>query len=160
MVKFLSKTPKLGVSTFSGFVEEHPFLPNLRSDIVIDAGGTDNKALRASLSLADMAIFPIIPAEFDMWTFETLSNLVASAQGKAGQLYARVLINKVNTNPAMAKKEIEDCNDFLSDYDNLSRFDNFLSERIAVRRASGKGMATVEYKPADFKAIEEMKTIL
>ena len=128
-------------------------------DIVIDAGGADNEALRASLSLADTAIFPIIPSEFDMWTFETLSNLVASAQGKASQLYARVLINKVNTNPATAKKEIEDCNDFLSDYDNFSRFDNFLSERITVWRASGKGMATVEYKPTDLKAIEEMKTI-
>lgn len=91
-----------------------------------------------------------------MWTFETLSNLVASAQRT---LNAKVLLNRVSTNPATAKKEIEDCDDFLSDFDNLTRFDNFLSERIAVRRASNEGMATVEYKPADLKATEEIKSI-
>lgn len=125
-------------------------------DIVVDAGGADNDALRAALSLADLAIFPIIPSEFDMWTFETLSNLVASAQRT---LNAKVLLNRVSTNPATAKKEIEDCDDFLSDFDNLTRLDNFLSERVAVRRASGKGMAIVEYKPADLKATEEIESV-
>ncbi len=70
-----------------------------------------------------------------------------------------MLLNKVNTNPVTAKKEIEECDDFLSDFDNLTRFDNFLSERIAVRRASNEGMATVEYKPVDLKATEEIKSI-
>lgn len=128
-------------------------------DIIIDAGGADNEALRAALSLADVAIFPIIPSEFDMWTFEALSNLVASAQGKDGKLRSRVLLNKVNTNPATAKSEIADCDDFLSDFDNLTRFDGCISERVAVRRASGKGMATIEYKPADPKAIEEFTNV-
>lgn len=125
-------------------------------DIVVDAGGADNEALRAALSLADLAIFPIVPSEFDMWTFETLSNLVASVPGN---LSAKVLLNRVSTNPVTAKKEIEDCDDFLSDFDNLTRCDNFLSERVAVRRASGKGMAIIEYKPADIKAIEEMESV-
>ncbi|MFP3024578.1 MAG: AAA family ATPase, partial [Wolbachia sp.] len=58
-------------------------------DIVVDAGGADNEALRAALSLADLAIFPIVPSEFDMWTFETLSNLVASVPGN---LSAKVLL--------------------------------------------------------------------
>ena len=128
-------------------------------DIIIDAGGADNEALRAALSLADVAIFPIIPSEFDMWTFETLSNLVANAQGKSSELKALVLLNKVNTNPATAKKEIYDCDDFLSDFDNLSRFNNFLSERISIRRASGKGMAIIEYKPTDAKANQEFQNI-
>lgn len=70
-----------------------------------------------------------------------------------------MLINRVSTNPATAKKEIEDCDGFLSGFDNLTRFDSFLSERIAVRRASGKGMATVEYKPADLKAIKEFESV-
>ena len=128
-------------------------------DIIIDAGGADNEALRAALSLSDIAIFPIIPSEFDMWTFETLSNLVANAQGKADNLKALILLNKVNTNPLTAKKEIEDCDDFLSDFENLSRFNNALSERISIRRASGKGMAIIEYKPADTKAIQEIQNI-
>ncbi len=128
-------------------------------DIVIDAGGADNEALRAALSLADLAIFPIIPSEFDMWTFETLSNLVANAQGRDGKLTAKIVLNKVNTNPPTAKKELEDCDDFLSDFTNLSRFKSYLSERVSVRRASGKGMAINEYKPMDNNAIEEINAI-
>lgn len=137
-------------------------LRNLQSkcrDIVVDAGGINNEALRAALLLADLAIFPIIPSEFDMWTFETLNNLVANLQSCSRTLNAKVLINRVSTNPATAKKEIEDCDGFLSGFDHLTRFDSFLSERIAVRRASGKGMATVEYKPPDLKVIKEFESI-
>lgn len=128
-------------------------------DIVIDAGGADNEALRAALSLASLAIFPIIPSEFDMWTFETLSNLIASAQGRERKLNAKVLLNKVNTNPATVKKEIEDCDDFLSDFDNLFRFSSFISERVSFRRASGRGMGIVEYRPIDTKAIDEFNNV-
>ncbi len=128
-------------------------------DIVIDAGGTDNEALRAALSLADIAIFPIIPSDFDIWTFGRISNLVASAQGKTGELRAKILLNKVNTNPVTAKSELAMVDEYLSDFDNLSRFNSFLSERVSVRRASGQGLAIVEYKPADTKAIGEINNV-
>jgi chromosome partitioning protein len=128
-------------------------------DMVIDAGGADNEALRAAMSLANIAIFPIIPSEFDMWTFDTLSNLVASSQGRDQKLVAKILLNKVNTNPLTAKKEIDDCDDFLSDFNNLERFNGFVSERVSIRRASGKGMGIIEYKPIDMRAVEEINTI-
>lgn len=128
-------------------------------DIIIDAGGADNEALRAALSIANLAIFPIIPSEFDMWTFDTLSNLVATDAEMSGKLKAKILFNKVNTNHITAKKEIDEGYDFLSDFNNLSSFKNYISERIIVRRASGKGMATVEYKPVDTKATDEINAI-
>lgn len=128
-------------------------------EIVVDVGGANNQILRAALSLADLAIFPMIPSGFDMWTIETLSNLVAGAQRCKESFNAKVLLNKVNTNPVTVKKQIEECDDFLSDFDNLTRFDNFLSERIAVQRASNEGMATIEYKPTDLKATEEIKSV-
>lgn len=128
-------------------------------DIIIDAGGADNEALRASLSLAEIAVFPIIPSDFDMWTFETLSNLVASAQGKENLLQASVLLNKVNTNTLTAQKEISECDEYLQDFENIKRFKNHISERIAVRRSSGQGMAIVEYQPKDQKASSEMNRV-
>lgn len=128
-------------------------------DIIVDGGGIDNEVLRAALSLADVAIFPVIPSDFDMWTFELLSNLVACAQGKECKLKAKVLLNKVHTNPATAKQQIKACDDFLSDYNNLTRFNNNLSERITVRRASGKGMGITEYRPIDLKAVNEINTL-
>ncbi|WP_253301977.1 AAA family ATPase [Wolbachia endosymbiont of Psylliodes chrysocephala] len=128
-------------------------------DIIVDVGGANNQALRAALSMADLAIFPVIPSAFDMWTIETLSDLVTGAQKCKKNFNAKVLLNKVNTNPVTAKKQIEDCDDFLSDFNNLIRFNNFLSERITVQRASNEGMATVEYRPADLKATEEIKSV-
>jgi chromosome partitioning protein len=128
-------------------------------DIIIDAGGADNEALRASLSLAEVAVFPIIPSDFDMWTFETLSNLVASAQGKENLLQASVLLNKVNTNTLTAQKELSECDEYLQDFENIKRFKNHISERIAVRRSSGQGMAIIEYQPKDQKACSEMNRV-
>jgi chromosome partitioning protein len=94
-----------------------------------------------------------------MWTLPTLSKLVSGAENCTGTLKAKVLLNRMSTNPATTRKEIEDCDDFLSDFDNLTRFNSFLSERVAVRRASGKGMAIVEYKPSDLKAVEEFESV-
>lgn len=148
-----------GIHVGAAIKNELRALHSKYQDIIVDAGGANNDALRAALLLADLVIFPIIPSGFDMWTFKTLSNLVAGAQSCTKTFKARVLLNKVSTNPARAKREIEDCDNLLSDFDNLTRFNNFLSERVAVRNASNEGMTIVEYKPADSKAIEEIKSI-
>ena len=49
-------------------------------DIVIDAGGQDSVELRAALTIADLALFPIQPSLFDATTLETLAELFAQAQ--------------------------------------------------------------------------------
>ena len=43
-------------------------------DIVIDAGGQDSVELRAAMTIADLAIFPIQPSLFDAATLETLAS--------------------------------------------------------------------------------------
>ncbi|MHC3897646.1 UNVERIFIED_CONTAM: AAA family ATPase [Wolbachia endosymbiont of Nasonia longicornis] len=127
-------------------------------DIIVDARRVD-ETLRAALSLANLAIFPINPSGIDMWTFDTLSNLVNGTQSCNKTFKARVLFNGVYTNPGAAKKHIEECDDFLSEFDNLTRFDSFLSWRAAVQDAPGEGMAIVEYKPVDLKAIREIESV-
>ncbi|WP_395463592.1 AAA family ATPase [Wolbachia endosymbiont of Cantharis cryptica] len=49
-------------------------------EIVVDVGGANNQILRAALSLADLAIFPMVPSGFDMWTIETLRTCLKSSQ--------------------------------------------------------------------------------
>src|SRR5918997_964440 len=51
------------------------------SDLIIDAGGQDSVELRAALTVAHLAVFPIQPSLFDAATLETLSTLVNQAQG-------------------------------------------------------------------------------
>ncbi|NQY74340.1 MAG: hypothetical protein HRT90_06210, partial [Candidatus Margulisbacteria bacterium] len=128
-------------------------------DIIIDAGGADNEVLRAAMTLADVVVFPILASEFDMWTFGNLSNLIASAQGKEDKLRGSILINKVNTNPGTSEKEIEDCQEFLSDYSNLYAMDAVFHSRVSIKRAQGLGRSVVEYKPHDTKAIKEIEAL-
>lgn len=137
-------------------------LTTLRSeyqDIVVDVGGGNNEALRAALLLADIVIFPIVPSGIDVWTFRVLDNLVAGARSCNKIFKVRILLNRISTNPSRAKKTITKCDNFLSHFDNLTRLDSFLTQRAAVEDASLEGMTIVEYKPADPKAIEEIKSI-
>jgi chromosome partitioning protein len=128
-------------------------------DILVDAGGANNEVLRAAMSLADVVIFPITPSDFDMWTFGNLSNLIASAQGKDSDLKGYIFLNRVSTNPGAARQEIIDCDDFLEDFDNLTRLKSVLYQRKPIRKNSGNGLAIIEAKPMDEKASEEIKAI-
>ena len=137
-------------------------LKNLRDkhqDIIVDAGGADSEELRAALLLADLVIFPIGPSAYDMWTLPTLSKLVSGAENCTGALKAKVLLNRVNTNSVVARGQIKNCDDYLANLNNLSRFNNFLSERVAVQYISDEGMAIVEYKQTSSKASEEFKSV-
>lgn len=137
-------------------------LTTLRSeyqDVVVDVGGGNNEALRAALLLADIVIFPIVPSGIDVWTFKVLNNLIAGARSCNKIFKARILLNRINTNPTRAKKIITKCDSFLSHFDNLTRLNSFLSQRAVVEDSSLEGLTIVEYKPADSKAIEEFKSI-
>jgi chromosome partitioning protein len=45
-------------------------------DIVIDAGGRDNTALRAAMLLADLVLIPFQPRSFDVWALDDMAGLL------------------------------------------------------------------------------------
>lgn len=128
-------------------------------DIIIDAGGADNEVLRAAMTLADVLVLPLMPSAFDTWTLDTADNLVGEARQTNPKLIAKVLYNKVATQPPTAKAEIEESDELLSDFAHLSRFSSILTFRVSVRRSQSKGLSVIEYKPLDEKAAEEMNLI-
>jgi chromosome partitioning protein len=128
-------------------------------DIIIDAGGADNEVLRAAMTLADVLILPLMPSAFDTWTLDTINNLVAEARETNPKLIAKVLYNKVATQPQTARTEIEESDEILSDFDNLQRFKSVIVFRVSVRRSQSHGLSVIEYKPIDEKAIEEMNVL-
>lgn len=127
------------------------------TDIIIDAGGRDSPELRGALLVADKAIFPLRPSQFDLWTLGRLDTLVDQAREINENLQAYVLINQVSTNPGV--KEAEEAKEYLSDVDNISLMKSHVCERISFRRAAIHGMSVVEYKPTDQKAVDEMQSI-
>ena len=127
------------------------------TDIIIDAGGRDSPELRGSLLVADKAIFPLRPSQFDLWTLGRLDTLVEHARSINERLQAYILINQASPNPGV--RELEEAKEYVSDIDNLSLMKASACERIAFRRAAIKGKSVIEYKPIDQKATDEIKSI-
>ena len=123
-------------------------------DIIIDAGGRDSPELRSGLLVCDVAIFPLRPSQFDLWTLGRLNTLVDQATEINNSLKAYVVANQASPNPAV--KEYDEMKEFVADFDQLLLSKAVISERISFRRAAIKGMGVPEYKPEDNKAIEEI----
>jgi len=123
-------------------------------DIIIDAGGRDSPELRSALLVAEKAIFPLRPSQFDLWTLGRMNTLVETAQEFNETLKAFIVINQASPNPAV--KEVEEAKELIQEFTNLKLLRTYLCERIAFRRAAIQGKAVTEYKPEDNKAIEEM----
>lgn len=123
-------------------------------DIIIDAGGRDSPELRGALLVAEKAIFPLRPSQFDLWTLGRMNTLVETAREFNEGLKAFIVINQASPNPAV--KEVEEAKELIQEFNNLTLLKTHLCERIAFRRAAIQGMAVTEYKPEDNKAIEEM----
>ena len=123
-------------------------------DIVIDAGGRDSPELRGALLVAEKAIFPLRPSQFDLWTLGRMNTLVETAQEFNECLQAFIVINQASPNPAV--KEVQEARDLISEFANIRLLKTILCERIVYRRAAIQGMAVTEYKPEDSKAIEEI----
>jgi chromosome partitioning protein len=123
-------------------------------NIIIDAGGRDSPELRSALLVAEKAIFPLRPSQFDLWTLGRMNKLVETAQEFNEGLKAFVVINQASPNPAV--KEVEEAKELIQEFTHLQLLNTHLCERIVYRRAAIQGMAVSEYKPEDSKAIEEM----
>lgn len=126
-------------------------------DIIIDAGGRDSPELRSALLVADIAVFPLRPSQFDLWTMSRLNTLVEQALDINENLKAFVVINQASPNPAV--KEAEEAKEFINEFKYISLLRTIICERISYRRAAIEGRSVAEYKPEDNKAIEEVSNL-
>lgn len=126
-------------------------------NLVIDAGGHDSKELRSSLLVCDIAIFPIRPSQFDLWTLTKLNNLVDDAKMTNENLKAFMLVNAASTHPSV--NERDEVLDYMEDMNNLSLINTSIKERKIFRRCAMTGMCVIEYPQQDEKASKEMNDL-
>lgn len=125
-------------------------------DIVIDVGGRDTAGQRAALSVADIYVVPFLPGSFDVWTLDNVASLVEEARAFNQNIKAVCVINRAdakgsdNAEAASIAKEIP----------GLDFVDAPLGNRKAFRSAAAQGLAVIEVKPADSKAISEIKKLV
>ena len=123
-------------------------------DVMIDAGGQDSVELRAALTIAHLAIFPIQPSLFDAATLETLASLVTQAQGFNPGLVVGIVINRASTNPRV--KEAEEAKELIGEYSNLHLMNVLIRDRIAFRRSARNGLCVLELIEHDKAAEKEL----
>jgi chromosome partitioning protein len=127
-------------------------------DIIIDTGGRDSIELRASLLVADIAVIPLRPSQFDLWTLAKINNLIGEVRQINMGLRVLICLNQAPTNPAI--KEIEDAKNFFlgSEFEHIKLASSTLCERVAFRKVAISGM-TVHEARIDTKAENELDSL-
>lgn len=123
-------------------------------DIIVDAGGRDSPELRGALLVCDIAIFPLKPSQFDLWTLSRLNKLVDVAREINEILVAYVVINTASPNPNV--RELEEMVELVKEFTELKVMKSVIHERIVYKRAAVEGLGVIEYKPEDAKATQEI----
>jgi chromosome partitioning protein len=140
-----------------GLPKEVQDLAHRYQDIIIDAGGRDSVELRSALVITERLFVPIQPSQFDIWTLNQMEELVETAKAFNPDLLAKVIISRSSSNPSV--HESDDTGKLLDDFDNLDLADITIRDRIAYRKAAKDGLAVIELKPKDPKAIREMEAL-
>ncbi|NOR70661.1 MAG: AAA family ATPase [Methylomarinum sp.] len=154
-----NKTPRVAcIQKFGkGLPKEVQDLATRYEDIIIDAGGRDSVELRSSLVVVEKAFIPIQPSQFDIWTLNQMDELVETAKAFNPDLEAKVIISRASTNPSV--HESDETGKLLNDFPNLGLANVSIRDRIAYRKAAKDGLAVIELKPKDPKAIKEMEAL-
>jgi len=140
-----------------GLPKEVQDLAHRYQDIIIDAGGRDSVELRSSLVVVEKAFIPIQPSQFDIWTLNQMDELVETAKAFNPDVEANVIISRASTNPSV--HESDETGKLLDDFSNLGLANVAIRDRIAYRKAAKDGLAVIELKPKDPKAIKEMEAL-
>lgn len=123
-------------------------------DIVIDVGGRDTAGQRAALSIADVYVVPFAPGSFDIWTLESVGQLVEEAKAFNEKLQSFCHINRADSRGS----DNADAASIALEIPGLTYIDALMGNRKAFRTAASQGRSVVELKgrDRDEKAISEV----
>ena len=124
------------------------------ADVIVDAGGRDSVELRYALTAAHRLYIPITPGQFDVWTLQTMADLIDQARPFNEGLQGHVVLNRASPNPVVG--EAAEAGAAAGEY-GLGLARTILRDRIAHRYAARAGLAAVEESPADPKAVAELR---
>lgn len=123
------------------------------SDIIIDAGGRDNTALRAALMLADLVLIPFQPRSFDVWALDDMAALLAEARA-ARDVRAVAFL-------AMADSRGHDNDDAAgATPEGIEYLATPVGRRKAIADAAGRGRGILEEASRDPKATAEIRRLV
>ena len=125
------------------------------SDVVVDLGPRAGVEMTDALAVADVAVIPVRPCAFDLYTMRLVDNIVLEAREHNHGLRAIALINQASTNHL--SQEADQTRDLiLSSCSGMQVASTVVGNRVAFQRASSVGQTVTEFaKPTD-RGVREM----
>lgn len=126
--------------------------------VIIDAGGQDNPALRAALTVSDKVIVPIPPKSFEVWSLDLMADLVKEVRETVNEnMEVFAVVNMgfpTGQDNDFAKGMIRE------DYPDFKLVEHAIIQRKALSDGVGQGLSVMEGTPRDHKAISEIAALI
>ena len=123
-------------------------------DVMVDLGPRAGVEMTDSLEIADVAVIPVRPCAFDVYTMRLVDNLVLEAREHNPGLRALALINQASTNhlsqeAGQAREVIR------ASCSGMAVASSVIGNRVAFQRASSVGHTVAEFaRPTDRGVLE------
>jgi chromosome partitioning protein len=124
-------------------------------DIIIDTGGRDTRAQRASLSLADVLLLPFNPRSLDIWTLENVEKLLEDIRTINPELLAVSFLNRADP----VGSDNQDTRDILAEVPGIEFSGIAIVNRKAFGKAVSSGLSVIELGISDAKATREIPAL-
>ncbi len=122
--------------------------------VIVDAGGQDNPALRAALTVSNIVLTPVPPKSFETWSLDVMADLVSEVRETVNpslKAYSFVNMGFPTGSDNQAAQTI-----IAEDYPVFEMVPTIIRQRKTFSDNAGKGMAVTEAKPRDPKAVAEL----
>ena len=111
-----------------------------------------------SLALADVAVIPVRPCAFDVYTMRLVDNLVLEAREHNPGLRALALINQASTNH-LSQEASQTRDVILAGCSGLEVAETVVGNRVAFQRASSVGQTVSEFARQTDRGVREMAEV-
>jgi len=125
------------------------------SDIIIDVGGRDTTTQRAALTIADILLLPIPPRGPDIWTLDKVAALLDEVRTVNEGLKAWAFLNRADP----IGKDNDDAAGIIAETEGIDLIPPRVGDRKAFPNAHTQGLAVMELKPRDPKAVQEVEEL-
>lgn len=121
-------------------------------DVIVDTGGRDTRAQRASLSLADVLLLPFNPRSLGIWTIENVEKLLEDMRTINPELRAVSFLNRADP----VGSDNEDSREIFSAVAGIEFAGLTIVNRKAFGKAVALGLSVMELNKPDEKATREI----
>jgi ATPases involved in chromosome partitioning len=126
------------------------------NDVIIDTAGRDSQGIRAAMAVSDLVLVPFVPRAFDVWTLEETANVVSEMAQANRRLKGYTFINRADPRG----HDNSEAADYLKEQaTSLAHIPIMIGSRKAFANAAREGLAVIELKAQDPKALEEITAL-